>query len=83
MNKKPTNYWQPDYKVNRIKSSTIDHIFISNGAKDEFVENSTNVAGLCSIGKDWLESNEIPEYFLKISDHCPVYASFKVDVDND
>ncbi len=83
LNGKPTNYWQPDYKVNRIQASTIDHIFISADAKDEFVENSTNVAGSCSAGQESYVDNEIPEFYQKISDHCPVYASFEYDVDND
>ena len=79
---KPTNYWQPDYKVNRIQASTIDHIFISENARDEFVENSTQVAGLCGLGIDSY-SDDIPEYYQKISDHCPVYSTFRIDIDND
>lgn len=83
LNNSYTNYWQPDYKENRIKGSKIDHIFVSNDAKDEFIENSTTVSGMCRAGIEWFNDDEIPAYFLKISDHCPVYASFKVDIDND
>lgn len=83
LGKLPTNYWQPDYKVNRIKASTIDHIFISPDAKIEYVENSTRVGGGCAAGKPFYEGKDIPAYFKYVSDHCPVYASFKFKVDND
>ena len=78
-----SNYWQPDYKNERIEGSLIDHIFISDDAKIEFIENSTKVGGMCADGSFEYVGDSIPEYFYKISDHCPVYGSFKVDIDND
>ncbi|KAA3615034.1 MAG: hypothetical protein D8M58_11320 [Calditrichaeota bacterium] len=80
---KPTNYWQPDWKVNKIKASTIDHIFVSADAKVEFVENSTKTSGGCSAGNEFYEGEEIPQYFNKVSDHCPVYGSFTFEKDDD
>jgi endonuclease/exonuclease/phosphatase family metal-dependent hydrolase len=80
---KPTNYWQPDWKVNKIKASTIDQIFVSADAKIEFVEGSTKTSGGCAAGNDTYEGENIPAYFDKISDHCPVYASFRFEKDND
>lgn len=78
----PSNYWQPDYKMARIQASLIDQIFVSADAKIEFVENSTKAGGLCSAGaKDYVGT--MPEYFEKISDHCPVFATFRVDKDDD
>lgn len=78
-----SDYWQPDYKKERIEGSLIDHIFISDDAKIEFIENSTKVGGMCAEGLFEYVGDSIPEYFNEISDHCPVYGSFKVDVDND
>jgi endonuclease/exonuclease/phosphatase family metal-dependent hydrolase len=80
---KPTNYWQPDWKVNKIKASTIDQIFVSADAKIEFVEGSIKTSGGCAAGNDFYEGENIPAYFDKISDHCPVYASFKFEKDDD
>jgi len=80
---KPTNYWQPDWKVNKIQASTIDHIFVSADAKIEFVENSTKVGGACAIGANTYEGENIPEFYKKISDHCPVYSSFLFAKDDD
>ncbi len=79
----PTNYWQPDWKVNKIQASTIDHIFVSADAKIEFVENSTKTGGGCSAGTKTYEGENIPDYFDNISDHCPVYASFRFEKDDD
>ena len=79
----PTNYWKPDWKINRIQGSAIDHIFVSSDAKVEYVENTTTVGGVCKLGAAEYQNDAIPEYFNVISDHCPVYATFKVDIDND
>lgn len=82
LNGLPSSYWQPNYKMARIQSSNIDHIFVSADAKIEFIENSVKVGGVCSEGKaDYVGT--MPEYYEKISDHCPVYASFKADKDDD
>ena len=78
-----SDYWQPDYKKERIEGSLIDHIFISNDAKIEFIENSTKVGGMCDSGKFEYIGDSIPGYYNSISDHCPVYGSFRVDIDND
>jgi len=78
-----SNYWQPDYKKTRIQASLIDHIFISEDAKIEFIENSKKLGGMCDQGKYEYVGDSIPDYYEKISDHCPVYASFRIDVDND
>ena len=80
---KVSNYWKPDYKKERIEGSLIDHIFISNDAKIEFIENSTKVGGMCAEGTFEYIGDSIPEYYQQISDHCPVYGSFRVDIDND
>ena len=78
-----TNYWQPDYREEKIRGSLIDQIFISNGAKEEYIKHSVHVGGMCNNGKAEYEGDAIPEYRDKISDHCPVYASFRADKDND
>ena len=78
-----TNYWQPDYRENKIRGSLIDQIFISNGAKEEYIKHSVQVGGMCRDGKYEYEGDAIPAYRDKISDHCPVFASFRADADND
>ena len=78
-----TNYWQPDYREERIQGSLIDQIFISRGALEEYVKNSVEVGGMCRDGKPEYKGEAIPEYREKISDHCPVYCSFLADKDND
>ncbi|MBD3226518.1 MAG: hypothetical protein GF313_17465 [Caldithrix sp.] len=80
---KGSNYWQPDYKVERVQSSLIDHIFISDDAKVEYVDNSLKVGGMCATGAEEFKGDAIPDYFHTISDHCPVFATFRADVDND
>jgi len=80
---KPTNYWQPDWKVNRIQASVIDHIFVSGDAKIEYVSNKTGVFGPCGAAIESYEGENIPEYFNHVSDHCPMFATFRVDKDND
>lgn len=80
---KASNYWQPDYKKERIEGSLIDQIFISSDAKIEFIENSTKVGGMCAEGIFEYIGDSIPDYYQQISDHCPVYGSFRVDIDND
>ncbi len=79
----PTNYWQPDWKVERIQGSAIDHIFVSDDAKIEYLENSAKVGGMCAKNLPEYKDEMIPEFYSKISDHCPVYASFRADKDND
>lgn len=78
-----TDYWQPDYKKERIEGSMIDHIFLSADAKIEFIENSTRVGGMCAEGAFEYSGDSIPVYYETISDHCPVFASFRVDLDED
>lgn len=78
-----TSYWMPNRSEERIQGSLIDHIFISEDAKIEYIENSLKAGGMCCDGKYEYEGDEIPDYYEKISDHCPVYGSFKADVDND
>jgi len=77
-----TEYWKPDWKTERIISGTIDHLFISPDAKIEYIENSTKVGGYCADYDTEIEG-EFPYYYKHISDHCPVYSSFKVFPDND
>jgi len=77
-----TQYWRPDWNVDRIESGTIDHLFISSDAKIEYVENSTKVGGYCSDQKIEI-LGEFPYFYQNISDHCPVYSSFKSSADND
>lgn len=78
-----TNYWRPDYTKERIQGSLIDQIFISADAEVEFVPNSSKVGGMCAGGASEYEGEAIPEFYEQISDHCPIFVSFKVDVDND
>jgi endonuclease/exonuclease/phosphatase family metal-dependent hydrolase len=80
---KPTNYWQPDWQVNRIQGSAIDHIFVSADARVEYISNKTGVFGPCAAAIPAYENNDIPDFYNKISDHCPVFATFRVDIDND
>ncbi|MBN2426453.1 MAG: hypothetical protein JXR46_06350 [Calditrichaceae bacterium] len=78
-----SNYWQPDYGVNRIEGSLIDHIFISNSVREEYVPESIILGGMCSEGKLEYSDDEIPAYYELISDHCPVFGSFRAAADND
>ncbi len=78
-----SNYWQPDYSKEHIEGSLIDQIFISDDAKFEMIPNSVKVGGMCGSGAASYDGEAIPEYYEKISDHCPVFVSFKADVDND
>ncbi len=78
----PTNYWQPDWKVQRIQESAIDHIMVSGDAKVEYVENSIRVGGMCAADSAEYVDN-FPDYYNNISDHCPVFATFEVGEDND
>ncbi len=77
-----TSYWQPDWKKKRIQSSTIDQIFISQNAKVEYIEESIKAGGICGDGKKEI-LNDFPDYYKNISDHCPVYSSFRVFPDDD
>jgi endonuclease/exonuclease/phosphatase family metal-dependent hydrolase len=77
-----TQYWRPDWNVDRIEAGTIDQLFISSDAKFEYVENSTKVGGYCSAMKNEI-IGEFPYFYEHISDHCPVYSSFKIFPDND
>ena len=78
-----SDFWQPDYTCERIEGSLIDHIFISQDAKMEYVKNSVKVGGMCAEQRASYEGEEIPDYYEKVSDHCPVFATFRADVDND
>lgn len=78
-----SNYWQPDHGVQKIEGSLIDHIFISNDAREEFIENSVKTGGMCADGKSEYADEAIPAYYETISDHCPVFGSFRADKDND
>ncbi len=78
-----SNYWQPDYSIERIQGSLIDHIFISNNAKYEYKNKSLRVGGMCHQGQAEYLGNDIPDFYKGISDHCPVYGSFRADIDND
>jgi len=77
-----TNYWRPDWSKPEIQSSMIDQIVISDDAKIEYVENSTMVGGLCSKGEDII-TGHFPDYYLNVSNHCPIYASFRAFPDDD
>jgi endonuclease/exonuclease/phosphatase family metal-dependent hydrolase len=78
-----TNYWQPDWKKHRIIPSVIDHIFVSDDANVELVQNSVKVGGMCAKKISEYTGDKFPDYFENISDHCPVYVSFKFDKDDD
>lgn len=80
---KVSNYWKPDYSIERIEGSLIDQIFISGGAKQEYVANSTRTGGMCAGGEPEYVGENIPEYNKSISDHCPVFITLRVDKDND
>jgi endonuclease/exonuclease/phosphatase family metal-dependent hydrolase len=77
-----SNYWIPDWSKPELEGSLIDQIFISRDVTKEFQAASLNVGGLCAMGQQ-LISGEFPEYYQKISDHCPVFVSFQVNPDND
>ncbi len=77
-----TEYWQPDWQKPEIKGSSIDQIVVSADAKIEYLEHSLRVGGICSERRP-LITGEYPEYYLKISDHCPVIASFRAFPDDD
>jgi endonuclease/exonuclease/phosphatase family metal-dependent hydrolase len=77
-----SNYWRPDWQKPELEGSLIDQIFISRDATKEFQAASLNVGGLCIEGQQMI-SGEFPEYYQKISDHCPVFVSFKTFPDND
>ncbi len=77
-----TSYWQPDWKKQRLQASTIDQIFISDNAKVEYVGGSIKAGGICGDGKKEI-LNDFPNYYKIISDHCPVYSSFKIFPDDD
>jgi hypothetical protein len=78
-----SNYWQPDYEVELIKGSLIDQIFISADAKMEYIPESIKNGGMCADGVKEYSGESIPEYHRLISDHCPVWGSFRADIDND
>jgi endonuclease/exonuclease/phosphatase family metal-dependent hydrolase len=77
-----SNYWRPDWTQPEIHGSTIDQIFISDDSKIEYIEGSTRAGGMCAQGQKII-SGDFPDYYLKISDHCPVYASFRAFPDDD
>jgi hypothetical protein len=78
-----SNYWQPHYDEEYIKGSLIDQIFISRDAEQEYIPKSIEVGGACAKGAPEYKGAAIPAYFKKISDHCPVFVSFRADIDND
>jgi endonuclease/exonuclease/phosphatase family metal-dependent hydrolase len=77
-----SNYWRPDWREPRLQSSSIDQIFISRDATEEFRPASIRIGGLCAEGHKEI-NGEFPEYYQKISDHCPVFVSFETSPDND
>ncbi len=79
----PTNYWTPNWREERVQASEIDHIFISSGARDEYIMNSAQVGGVCSKKADEYTGDNIPDYLKYISDHCPVMVRFNAGKDND
>lgn len=78
-----SNYWKPDYSIERIEGSLIDHLFISGDARQEYVANSSRTGGMCGDGKKEYVGEDIPEYNELISDHCPVFLTLRVEKDND
>ena len=76
-----TNYWWNKKSEYQLESSKIDHIFISNDAKFEYVEGSTRIGGVCNNADQ--DNNTVLDYYERISDNCPVYSSFKAFPDND
>jgi exonuclease III len=78
-----SDYWKPDWNVDRIEGSLIDQIFLSPGMMHEYEPQSTRVGGMCADGKAEYEGAEIPEYYETISDHCPVYITLHADEDDD
>ncbi len=77
-----SEYWRPDWQVHEIEGSSIDQIFVSADAKIEYAENSLRVGGLCAE-RQQVYNGAFPEYYLKISDHCPVIATFRAFPDDD
>ncbi len=77
-----TSYWQPDWKKQELKGSGIDQIFISDDATAEYVPASFRIGGICGEQVESI-SGDFPDYYNNVSDHCPVFISFKVYPDND
>jgi endonuclease/exonuclease/phosphatase family metal-dependent hydrolase len=77
-----TEYWQPDWQKPEIEGSMIDQIVLSPDAKIEYMKNSLRVGGLCAGGKSAFEDN-FPDYYLKVSDHCPLIVTFRAFPDDD
>jgi endonuclease/exonuclease/phosphatase family metal-dependent hydrolase len=77
-----TSYWRPDWSKPEIQSSMIDQIVMSDDATIEYIERSTKTAGLCAAGDSTI-TGDFPDYYLNISDHCPVYSSFRAFPDDD
>ncbi len=77
-----SNYWRPDWSKPEIKGSMIDQIVISKDARIEYIENSTKSGGLCADGPAVI-TGDFPDYYLQVSDHCPVYSSFRAYPDDD
>ncbi len=83
LNGMPSNYWMADWKNKRIQASLIDQIFISGDARVEYIEGSVHVGGMCASAFESYTNGDFPLYYEKISDHCPVIARFRVDIDHD
>ena len=77
-----TSYWRPDWSKPELEGSMIDQIVLSSDAKVEYIEGSTRVGGFCAEGNRRVKGT-FPDHYLKISDHCPVIASFRVFPDDD
>ncbi len=77
-----SNYWKPDWQKEEIQGSLIDQIFISDDANMEYVQGSLKIGGLCGQQQEKY-SDELPSYYLNVSDHCPVFVTFEAAVDND
>jgi endonuclease/exonuclease/phosphatase family metal-dependent hydrolase len=77
-----SSYWRPDWQKEELQSSKIDQIVISSDATEEYIKPSLKVGGFCS-GAATTISGVFPDYYLKISDHCPVFVSFRPFPDND
>lgn len=77
-----SGYWRPDWKKPELHSSSIDQVFISDDARQEYIPYSINVGGYCAQKEETI-TGEFPEYYQKISDHCPVFVSFRPFPDND
>ena len=77
-----SNYWRPDWQKPMLQGSLIDQIFISESASKAYISQSLSFGAICNSHKNKI-TGEFPYYYQRVSDHCPVWVSFKPFPDTD